>query len=120
MSDSTRNGAPLRVALFTDTYSPQMNGVAKTLLRLVSELGKRGHSVRVFTTSFPRVADSPTVRRFSSIPFWAYKELRLAAPHTRRVVRELESWRPSIIHAATPFGVGLGARWAARTLGVPF
>lgn len=115
-----RTSEPLRVALFTDTYTPQMNGVAKTLNRLVGELGARGHAVRIYTTSFPKVADSPTVRRFRSVPFWAYEELRLATPHTRRVVRELANWRPSIVHAATPFGLGLTARWAARSLGVPF
>jgi len=52
--------------------------------------------------------------------FWAYPEHRLALPTQLRVRRELRSWEPTIIHAASPFGMGLAARAAGRAMDVPF
>lgn len=110
----------LRLAIFSDTYPPHMNGVAAALGRLSSAVRERGGEVRVVTTSDPRapLAESD-VRRWPSIPFWAYPQLRISAPPPSRVARELAAWRPTLVHVATPFGVGLAARRAAIALGVP-
>lgn len=110
----------MRIALFSDTYAPQMNGVARTLQRLVSALSERGHEVRVHTTTHPGARDSAEVRRVPSVPFWGYEELRLAAPFFPGVRRALQAWAPHVIHAATPFGLGLAGRSLARSLGIPF
>ncbi|HEY4219115.1 MAG TPA: glycosyltransferase family 1 protein [Gemmatimonadaceae bacterium] len=118
----TDSHAPMRVALFTDTFVPQINGVARTLGRTVATLRSRGHSVRVFAPQDPDasgVAADPNVRHFPSRPFWAYRQLRLALPRTSVVERELLQWRPDVVHLATPFGVGLAGRAAARRIGVP-
>jgi phosphatidylinositol alpha 1,6-mannosyltransferase len=112
--------ADLRLALFTDSYPPQLNGVALLLRGLVEAVRARGGAVRVYTTSDPAGAQADDVRRWPSVPFWAYPEHRLALPTQPRVRRELRAWRPTLIHAASPFGMGLAARAAARALGVPF
>lgn len=110
----------LRLAIFTDTYAPQVNGVARTLERLVQTVEARGGSVRVETVEDPEAAaEDPQVVRWPSRPFWAYPQLRMAAPRRAAVLAGLEAWRPTLIHAATPFGVGLAGRSAARALGVP-
>lgn len=109
----------MRIAVFSDTYTPQMNGVAKTLARLTQALRERGHQVRVFTTTNPGARSSGDVRRFASVPFWAYRELRLSPPPFVAVAKNLSRWRPDLIHVATPFGIGLAGRSAARRLGVP-
>ncbi|MES2176885.1 MAG: glycosyltransferase family 1 protein [Gemmatimonadota bacterium] len=109
----------LRVALFTDTYAPQMNGVARTLARVAGAIRQRGGAVRVFTTTDPRAPASSDVVRYPSIACPLYGELRLAAPHAATIAHELARFRPSIVHIATPFGVGLAARSAARRLGLP-
>ena len=110
----------LRLALFSDTYAPQVNGVARTLERLVGAVRDRGGDARVFTTSDPDATPDGSVRRASSVPFWAYPQLRIAAPVGGGAGRDLRAWRPTLIHAATPFGMGLAGRRAARRLGVPF
>lgn len=97
-----------------------MNGVARTLQRLVSALGERGHEVRVYTTTHQGERASAEVRRIPSIPFWGYEELRLAPPFLPGARREFQAWRPHVIHAATPFGLGLAGRAVARALGIPF
>lgn len=110
----------MRLALFSDTFAPQMNGVSRTLGHLVNAVTQRGGEVRVFTTSDPRADPMPNVTRWPSIPCPRYPELRLSAVDHRRAVAALREYQPTLIHAATPFGLGMSARSAARTLGIPF
>jgi glycosyltransferase involved in cell wall biosynthesis len=110
----------LRLALFTDTYPPQLNGVSRTLERLAAAIRARGGEARVYTTTDPEAqSQSPDIWRRLSIPFWAYPQLRLAAPVGGRIYPDLLAWRPTLIHAATPFGMGLTGRACALRLGVP-
>ena len=110
----------VRLALFSDTYPPQMNGVSRTLERLVGAARERGATVRVFTTTDPDLAHhDPDEVRWDSVPFWAYPQVRLAAPKIFAARAELAAWKPSIVHVATEFGVGLAGRSAAKALHVP-
>ena len=110
---------PLRVALFTDTHLPQLNGVTRTLDRLERAIRARGGDVRTWTPRDPRAEPGDDVHELRAVPFWAYPELRIALPDGRRVAREVERWRPNVVHAATPFGAGLAGRRVARRLGLP-
>lgn len=109
----------LRLAVFTDTYPPQVNGVARTLGLLVGAIEARGGEVRVVTVADPESSHDARVDRWPSIPFWAYPQLRIAAPHRHRALDLIEQWKPSLIHVTTEFGVGLGGLFAARETGVP-
>lgn len=124
----------LRLALFTDTYAPQINGVSRTLTRLVDAVHDRGGIAKVFTVDVGNreVAEGnastndvgaearSVARRYRSVPFWAYNSLRLAWPAQAIVRRELRAFAPTLVHSATEFGVGLAGRRAAHALGVPF
>lgn len=110
----------VRLALVSDTYLPQLNGVTRTLARLVSSARSRGAEVEVFTTSDPSAADEEGIRREASIPFWGYPQLRLAAPGSRQIERAIRCWGATLVHAATPFGMGLAARGAAHRARIPF
>ncbi len=113
----------IRLALFSDTYTPQLNGVTRTLERLVAAVRERGGAVRVYTTTDPDTPDGSGLTgdtwRRPSVPFWAYPHLRIAAPVLGDAYRDLRAWRPTIVHAATPFGMGLAGRACARALRVP-
>lgn len=111
---------PLRVAVFSDTALPQMNGVSRTLDRLAIEVRTRGGAVRLFTTTDPAAGEERDVVRFPSRPFWAYPQLRLALPSAASAAAALREWNATLVHAATPFGVGLAGRSAATELGLPF
>lgn len=122
---ATRSARGLRLAIFTDTALPQVNGVSRTLDRLARVVRERGGEVRIFTTSDPSVPDGadpagPGAVRYPSRPFWAYPQLRLSLPPGRAAVAALREWRPTLVHAATPFGVGIAGRRAASVLGLPF
>ncbi|MEK7239080.1 MAG: glycosyltransferase family 1 protein [Gemmatimonadota bacterium] len=118
----TRARGALRLAVFTDTFAPQVNGVARTLGRLVTSLTDRGGETTVVTVhSGERDApvDAGTTIRWPAVPFWAYPELRIAAPLVGEARRLLRQFKPDLVHVATPFGVGLAARAAARAEGIP-
>ncbi|MCU0635066.1 MAG: glycosyltransferase family 1 protein [Gemmatimonadaceae bacterium] len=110
----------VRLALFTDTYAPQVNGVARTLARLVDAVRARGGDVAVFTADDPAATTDVECIRFGSVAFWAYPQLRLASPRAVQVDRALDRFAPTLIHAATPFGVGLAGRSAALRRRLPF
>ncbi len=109
----------LRLALFTDTYAPQVNGVARTLERLVAAVENAGGAVRVETVEDPLAVNDARVVRWPSAPFFAYPQLRMSAPLRADVAAGLRAWKPTLLHATTPFGVGLAGRTAARALQVP-
>src|ERR1700722_12595917 len=91
----------IRLALFTDTFAPQINGVSRTLERLAAVIRERGGEVRTFTTSDPEADEHPEVQRSPSIPFWAYPQLRIAAPPRAEIAAALEVFRPTLVHVAT-------------------
>ncbi len=109
----------LRLAVFSDTYPPQVNGVSRTLERLIGAVSARGGTARVFTVDDPHATPLPHVQRYPSRPFWAYDQLRLAWPSQKHVRSALTAFAPTLVHAATEFGVGIAGRRAALALGVP-
>ena len=114
----------LRLAIFSDTALPQVNGVARTLDRLADAVRDRGGVVRIFTTTDPTIGALPDpvgahAVRYPSRPFWAYPQLRMALPSASSAMSTLREWRPTLVHVATPFGVGLAGRRAAIRLGIP-
>ncbi|MBI1808725.1 MAG: glycosyltransferase family 1 protein, partial [Gemmatimonadetes bacterium] len=110
----------LRLAIFSDTYPPQVNGVSRTLERLVGAVEARGGEAMVVTVSDPAARPDPRVERWPSIPFWAYPQLQMAAPRRTSALDLLERWRPTLVHSATEFGIGLSGLFAARERRVPF
>jgi phosphatidylinositol alpha 1,6-mannosyltransferase len=110
----------VRLALFSDTYPPQMNGVSRTLERLVAAARERGAVVRIFTTSDPELQHAdPDEVRWRSVALWLYPQVRMSAPRVLAARAELAAWSPDIVHVATEFGVGLAGRMAAVSLDLP-
>jgi len=105
----------MRIALFTDTFLPQVNGVARTLGRWVIEARVREHAVAVISPRIPG-ADPPDADLHidvPSIPFPFYPELRVAAPPGPWEMGRLRAFAPDIVHVATEFGIGwAGAAFA--------
>ncbi|WP_019911941.1 glycosyltransferase family 4 protein [Paenibacillus sp. HW567] len=106
----------MRLALFTDTFLPQTNGVARTLSRLTGHLNRRGIEHLLFTPkSSPEDSYPDPVRPIASIPFFLYPECRLALPSMSSIQNQLKSFQPDLLHMATPFNIGLcGLRYAHK------
>jgi glycosyltransferase involved in cell wall biosynthesis len=108
----------MRIGLFSDTYVPQINGVATTVHNLAEELARLGHEVYIFC---PRVhirhRDKPNVIRFPAVPFPFERQHRIAfglPARAWRILRKLE-----IVHSHTEFSLGTLALWAARVFRIP-
>jgi glycosyltransferase involved in cell wall biosynthesis len=89
----------MRIALVTDAWTPQVNGVVRTLVAVTAELRRRGHEVEVI---------SPDL--YHSLPCPSYPEIRLALAGRRAVGRRLARFAPDAVHISTEGPLG----WAAR------
>ncbi|MEM6334184.1 MAG: glycosyltransferase family 1 protein [Planctomycetota bacterium] len=122
----------MRVALVTETYPPEVNGVALTLQRMVRGLAVRGHLVEVVRPhqgKQDRSIRSRKDRTFDDhgvtehivpgMPMPMYDGLHIGLPARNRLVRRWKFQRPDIVHIATEGLLGFTALWAAYRLGLP-
>ncbi|HEV3168967.1 MAG TPA: glycosyltransferase family 1 protein [Actinocrinis sp.] len=109
----------MRVALVTESFLPQVNGVTNTVLRILEHLAAEGHEALV-------VAPGPGPESYAGFPVVAvpgvglpgYREFKLGLP-TRRVEKVLRGFRPDVVHLASPIALGAAGARAARRIGVP-
>jgi phosphatidylinositol alpha 1,6-mannosyltransferase len=106
----------VRIALVTDTYTPQVNGVTTVLVRIASVLREFGHQVVVVAPRYPRHAPSDAGElRIPSAAFPPYPAIRLSVPQFGAVARFLDAFEPDVVHVATEGPLGLtGRRYAVR------
>ncbi len=106
------------IGLFSDTYSPQINGVATSVSILKGELEARGHLVYVFTTTDPNSEkNEANVYRLPSIPFTSTR--RISMPYNPHLVRLIKEMRLDLVHTHTEFSLGIFGRAMARNLDIP-
>jgi len=114
----------LRVALVTETYPPEVNGVALTLARLVGGLRQRGHDIQLIRPrqgpqDAPAQAPGLAEVLTPGLPIPGYRGLHFGLP-ARSILRRLWSAEPpAIVHVATEGPLGAAAVAAARSLGLP-
>lgn len=112
------------ISLITETYPPEVNGVAMTLQQLVKGLAARGHEVQIIR---PRQNADDHARTegvvqhlpVRGVPLPRYEGLRMGLPAKRFMVNAWRDRRPDVIHVATEGPLGLSAMWAAKRLAVP-
>lgn len=114
-----KGGFLLRIAIFTDTYFPQVNGVAKTLKKYTDYLERKGFEFEVFAPEVDGASLYPRVHQFKSIPFFLYPECRTAFAHPSTILERLQTFSPDIIHVTTPLSMGLLGIHAAKRLNIP-
>ena len=110
----------MRFAIVTETYPPEVNGVALTVHGLETGLRQRGHAVSLVR---PRqatdaiAADDTVLVRGASLP--RYPGLKFGLPATRRLLAQWKEAPPDAIYVATEGPLGWSAVRAARRLGIP-
>jgi glycosyltransferase involved in cell wall biosynthesis len=113
---------PLRIALFSGNYNYTLDGANKSLNRLVGHLqDSAGAEVRVYSPTGPKPAFEPVGKLISApsikLPFRGDYRLALGLPGTIR--RDVEAFRPDLVHLSAPDLLGSGALRLGRRLGVP-
>ncbi|MDR1193853.1 MAG: glycosyltransferase family 4 protein [Peptococcaceae bacterium] len=110
----------MKIALFTDTFYPQLNGVAASVLTLQNNLAALGHQVYVVTTTDPEAPPGETtVVRLPSLPVPHLRERRIGMFYHPRLARLIRSWELDLIHTHTEFCLGSFGRYLARDLQIP-
>jgi len=106
--------APLRIAMFTDSALPILNGVSISVDALVGELRNQGHSVHLYCNQFPGHVDAdPNTFRFRAVEFPLWPGYPLPLPPFIRMLHKFRRHEYDVIHTHTPFLNGMVAlRWA--------
>jgi 1,2-diacylglycerol 3-alpha-glucosyltransferase len=111
----------MKIGLFTDTYLPDINGVATSIKTLEDELVKLGHEVYIITTK-PEFSKSELNDRVLRLPGLELKFLYgyvLGTPFQISAYNIIKSLELDIIHAHTEFSIGIFARICSRLLSIP-
>ena len=100
---------PMRIMLATDAWEPQVNGVVRTLTRVVSELEAMGHTVEVIHPG-----------QFKTFPLPTYAEIKVAIGVYEPVQERFKAFEPEAVHIATEGPIGLAARRICVEWKLPF
>ena len=114
----------MRVAMVSETFPPEVNGVARTVALVLGGLRRRGHEIQLVR---PRqhaedrgaAEDGFQELLLRGIPIPRYTQLRMGLPAKRALLRAWSQWRPDIVHIATEGPLGWSALAAARRLRLP-
>ena len=108
----------MRIAYFTDTYKPQINGVVRSIEGFEEELRKRGHEVFVFYPMTRKYVEDKYHIPVPSFTFPPYPEFR-ASIISFRLFNRTRKIKPDIIHVQTPASIGAGGLIVAKMLNIP-
>lgn len=116
--------SPLRVAVVTETYPPEINGVARTVGLMVEALHERGHDVQLIRPRqreerTPRPNGGPRERLVGGFPIPFYRHLQMGFAPPWLLQGEWTQWRPDLVHVVTEGPLGWAAVRAAKRLGIP-
>ena len=115
----------MNIAIITDTYFPDINGVTSSIYTLACALRKKGHRVYIFATSdnnspiVRRVHKKPPVFRIPSVPMLLVRPYRTTMPYSLRLVQIVRRLKIDIIHTQTEFSMGLVGLTSSMQLHLP-
>jgi|SRR3989344_114927 len=114
----------MRVAYFTDTFLPRIDGVTFTVFEHAKLLSLKGNKVRIYAPFYPKRnkienLDGIIIERHPSIPFPAYNGTRISFPNTFRMYKSIKKFDPDLIHFHTPGPIGLMGIILAKILKKP-
>ncbi|HTQ75175.1 MAG TPA: glycosyltransferase family 1 protein [Burkholderiales bacterium] len=114
----------LRVAVVTETYPPEVNGVARTAGLMVEALCERGHEVQLVRPRQrdepdPPMDEGPEQKLVPGMPIPFYRHLQMGFTQPGLLQADWSVWRPDIVHVVTEGPLGWAATSTARRLGIP-
>ena len=114
---------PMRVAIVTESFLPQVNGVTNSVLRVVEYLTSLGHQALVIAPESdggPKEYCGASIKRVPALPFQSILPIGLpVAVPSRRIENLLDGFSPDVVHLASPFALGAYSARIAKRLEVP-
>ena len=116
--------SPIKVVIVTETYPPEINGVASTVARFIEGLKALGHDITVVR---PRqgLKDQPKNEAHYretlvlGLPIPGYSSLKIGLPQKSMLLKKWASNKPNLVHIVTEGPLGWSALEAAKKLGIP-
>ena len=109
----------MKIAFFTETFLPKVDGIVTRLTKTIESLTKTGDEVIIFCPEgCPQEFMGAKVIGVPAMPLPLYPELKLGLPGAA-VSDALDSFKPDLIHVVNPAVLGLGGIWLAKTNGIP-
>jgi glycosyltransferase involved in cell wall biosynthesis len=114
----------MRIAYFTDTFMPEVNGVTNTLSRLRTYLEKKKVWHKIFAPAYNQKteevnAGTKEIHRFRGLKTKLSPESCLAFPKTREIFEACDSFKPDLVHVTTELGIGYRGMRYAQSRGLP-
>lgn len=112
----------VRVAIVTESFLPHMNGVTGSVLQILRHLERAGHEAHVIApdaAGMPSALHGATIEPVPSLALPGYRNVRVGAATAQRVAASLRSFRPDVVHLASPFALGWRGVVAAGRLDLP-
>ncbi|MBI4895264.1 MAG: glycosyltransferase [Candidatus Aenigmarchaeota archaeon] len=107
----------MKIAIFTDSYKPQINGLVRSLELFNKELRKKGHKIYIIAPKVPDYKDKEKgIFRTSSVELESYKEYRIAFPFRTVIDFPIKA---DVIHVQSPFSMGLAGLAVAKSKKIP-
>lgn len=109
----------MRIALFTETFLPKIDGIVTRLCHTVEHLQRSGDQVLIFSPDYGITEyKGAKIYGVSGVPLPMYPELKLALPRPA-IGKALEQFQPDIIHVVNPAVLGLGGLYYGKSLKIP-
>ncbi len=112
----------MNIGIFSDTYFPQLNGVATSIRTLSNALRERGHNVYIFTPSDPRCEGQPEEKdifRLPSVPVYFVRDYRAGYIFPPHILKKISKLKLDIVHTQTEFPLGFLGKLVSTTEGIP-
>lgn len=124
LEDYPANRPSMRIAVVTETWPPEVNGVAVTLAKLVQSLSHRNHDVQLIRPRQAKIDEGVRDSNLEEVlmrgmPIPRYPELKLGLPSKKTLVKAWTLRRPDVVHIATEGPLGWSALQAAKVLKLP-
>ena len=110
----------MKIAIFTDTFLPQVNGVTNTLNKLIEHFEANNIEYLVFAPdSYVKLKHNFNIEKFFSLRFFLYPECRISFPNIIRLRDSLLNFNPDVIHIMTEYNMGVMGLMYGRKYGIP-
>jgi glycosyltransferase involved in cell wall biosynthesis len=115
----------MRIAIFTDTFYPKIDGVAISTSNTVKGLAAKGHQVLIFCPDDLGkkreilLGKTVSIRRIFSLPLPSYREVRMVFPNRWKIIEETRAFNPDVLLMVTLGAMGLTALSCKRRLNIP-
>src|SRR3989338_6316367 len=114
----------MKIAVFTDSFYPKIDRIAISSLETIRKLAVKGHKIKVFCTNNLKNSDEIKIKnvelhRIFSFPVLSYKEVVVAVPKKKKILKIVGGFKPDILYLLSPGPIGIAATYVKKKLKIP-